>query len=328
MYESPFHLNEVEGWMLGVRLFRLPLAVLMLMAAPAAYAADCETPTDSAEQLRCASADLRVSDQEINKTYQALRALLSADEQRMLRDEQRAWLRMRDQTCALDRSISDREQWFKALEAAPLKLTCVIRYTQERNKRLTAWLAQRTASATNAAGGGGTGASSASSPAAPPPPASAAATGSGSDTGTYEIFSKTKPVSGRWYFEVEVQPAAIAKRAEMALTLAVDQVKGAGGGWLYQIRRADAKRDPSVIVIGIAIDLDDGFMYLSHQGYWEAAPGTVGGLAIKPRLQTVAVVGGSVDMTELLQLGLIKANFGERPFQKAPPPGYRAMAES
>jgi uncharacterized protein YecT (DUF1311 family) len=310
-----------------LKLLRVPLTVLLLGTVPAA-SADCETPVDAAEQLRCASAELRTSDQEINKTYQALRGLLGADEQLALRDEQRAWLRLRDQTCALDRSISDREQWFQALEAAPLKLTCVIRYTQARNKRLATWLAQRAAPAPDATGGGGTGASSTASPPAPPPPASAAATGYGSDSGTYEIFGKTKPVAGRWYFEVEVLPVAIAQRAEMALTVAVDQVKGPGGGWLYQIRRAEAKRDPYMVVIGIAIDLDEGFMYLRRQGYWPVAPGAVGGLPIKPRLQTVAVVGGSVDMTALLELGLIKTNFGERPFQNAPPPGYQAMAGS
>ena len=121
-------------WLCGVLL---STTVILMVIGPAR--AECDAPVDEAEQLRCASAELRASDQHINRLYGELRAKLDPENQKQLLNEQRAWLRSRDDACNLDRRISDREEWFRALEATPAKMTCVIRFTTGRNKRLSDW---------------------------------------------------------------------------------------------------------------------------------------------------------------------------------------------
>ena len=299
------------------------LFALLLTGAGPAWA-DCDNPADNQEQVRCASAELRTSDREINDLYGRLRAVLPGDEQATLKAEQRAWLRLRDEACVLDRRISDRELWFQALEADPRKMTCVIRFTTERNKRLATWLKLVNDAA------GGAAAAPAGTPASPPqkppapPPASAAATGVGIDDGIYEIFSHVTHTTGKWYFEVSVESSAIARQVEMAITLGVVQDGKENSGWLVRLPRSLAVEELPPLVLGVAVDLDSGFLYGRSNSGWPVQPGAVGGVAIKPRLATLSVLGGTVDLTPLLKAGLIKPNFGERTFQYELPPGYRA----
>lgn len=300
------------------------VAGLFMAIAPSAWA-DCELPADSSEQLRCASAELRATDHQINEVYGNLRTTLSTDGQLTLRNEQRAWLRMRDQVCALDRSINDRELWFKVLESDPLKMTCVIRFTTERNKRLRTWLEGLDKSAlaepVRAA------AEPPKVPPAAPPPAPPAATGAGIDEGVYEIYAPVMRSTGKWYFELEFQPSQLGQRAEMAVTLGVAQQRARGAGWMMRIGRNEATMNLGAQAFAVAVDLDEGFAYFRAGSGWEVEPGSAGGVEIKPRLPTRPFVGGTVDLTPMLAAGLFKANFGDRPFRHTIPAGYKAYSD-
>ncbi len=311
---------------------------VLMVAYPAL--AECDAPVDEAEQLRCASAELRASDQRINRLYGELRAKLDQESQKQLLNEQRAWLRSRDDACNLDRRISDREEWFRALEATPAKMTCVIRFTTGRNKRLSDWEEALTVERTEEP--------TSSVPPAPPPPESApeppalhpppppvttrmASTHANCPNFTPEdgdaIYSCSTIItrrSGKWYFELDVKAGLIAQQREIALDYGLAQSEApGGGGWLMHIRHPLAARSDLVYYIGVAIDLDEGFIYTSFQGEWRARPGQVGGFPIKPRIYSIGRIGGSSDLRPLLEQGLVRMNSGEQPFRYAMPDGYR-----
>lgn len=330
------------GGIMRFWLHRAALSVACFLTIGAPAWANCDTPADEGEQLRCASAELRASDQRINRLYGELRAKLDQEGQKQLLIEQRAWLRGRDDACNLDRRISDREGWFRALEATPAKMTCVIRFTTGRNKRLSDWLDALNVEKTEEA--------AAPVPPAPPPPAPVPepsppapptpppavttrmpSTHANCPNFTPEdgdaIYSCTTIItrqSGKWYYELEVKAGMIAQQREMALDYGLAQSEApGGGGWLMHIRRPWATQSDLVFYIGVAIDLDDGFIYTSFQGQWRAKPGQVGGFPIKPRIYSVGRIGGSSDLRPLLDQGLVRMNSGEQPFRYAIPDGYR-----
>ncbi len=83
---------------------------------------------------------------------------------------------------------------------------------------------------------------------------------------------------GKWYFEVWVDRGSIAALGDMLLMMGVstgDQIYAR----MINIRRSQASATP--IAFAFAIDLDNGFAYTRVNGQWEAAPGSVGGAAVK-----------------------------------------------
>lgn len=326
------------------RLYCVILSTIGLLTVGGPSWADCDSPVDEAEQLRCASAELRVSDQHINRLYGDLRAKLDQEGQKKLQIEQRAWLRGRDDACNLDRRISDRDEWFRALEATPSKMTCVIRFTAERNDRLMDWLKAVTAEKREEE------TASATSPEPPPPPAplsepkppapaptplpvpgAMASTSSNcpnfiveDGNAAYACDTIITRRSGKWYFEIEIKVGQIAQEREMALDYGVAQSAApGGGGWLMHIRRSMAAQSDLIYHIGVAVDLDEGFIYSRFQGQWRVNPGNVGGFPIKPRIYSIGRLGGSSDMRPLVDKGLIRMNSGQQPFRYAVPDGYQ-----
>lgn len=318
------------------------LAIGFLMVSRPVWA-DCDFPVGEAEQLRCASAELRASDQHINSLYSELRAHLGQEGQKQLLVEQRAWLLGRDHACNLDRRISDRDEWFRALEMTPAKMTCVIRFTNERNRHLSDWLNAITEEKPETKPD----VTPAAAPPAPPPPLEVPPPAAPAPSAPPLPFSMQPTYascpnfeiqdgnaiyacntiisrrSGKWYFELEVKAGLIAQQCEMALDYGVLQAEPPGGGWLMHIRRSLAAEGDLVYFIGIAVDLDEGFIYTMFQGVWRAKPGEVGGFPVKPRIYTVGRMGGSSDLRPLLQKGLIRLNSGEQPFHYPVPEGYR-----
>jgi uncharacterized protein YecT (DUF1311 family) len=71
----------------------------------------------------------RGSDSTINGTYVELMKSLSPENRTKLRYEQRAWLKIRDQTCGITWSKGDREAWFRDHYQ---KTVCVVRLTSAR----------------------------------------------------------------------------------------------------------------------------------------------------------------------------------------------------
>ena len=76
---------------------------LCLAASLSAQAADgaprCKRDGNTQEMKVCAMNDYKVADRRLNKVYKALMAATPEARKTSLRDEQRAWLNMRDPTC-------------------------------------------------------------------------------------------------------------------------------------------------------------------------------------------------------------------------------------
>jgi uncharacterized protein YecT (DUF1311 family) len=104
---------------------------MAFFASYAAIAQNCgDLPTQS-EMNQCAAADYANVDRELNRIYGDYRSRLSEDQQRQLRESQRAWIRFRDSSCAYESS------GVKGGSVYPLILnSCLANMTRTRIRQL------------------------------------------------------------------------------------------------------------------------------------------------------------------------------------------------
>src|SRR4030065_724733 len=77
------------------------LSIAMLIAGTSsAVMPECRS-NDDASLANCHTLDIWTTDQKINQVYQELMARYSESEKKVLRDEQRSWLQMRNNVCHL-----------------------------------------------------------------------------------------------------------------------------------------------------------------------------------------------------------------------------------
>jgi hypothetical protein len=77
-------------------------------------------------------------------------------------------------------------------------------------------------------------------------------------------------------------------------------------------------------VIGMAIDLDNGKLYLAENGKWRATPGSLEGSDLqRGQHHSIAVNTPGRLLSSFLRLGAVRINTGNQPFQFATPPGYQ-----
>lgn len=67
--------------------------------------APCREPASNSETTVCFISASKAADEKLNKTYQLIRAVLSSDEQKDLREAQHVWLKFRDATCSAERNL-------------------------------------------------------------------------------------------------------------------------------------------------------------------------------------------------------------------------------
>jgi uncharacterized protein YecT (DUF1311 family) len=82
-------------------VFALIAVTLILALTPSGVRAQCDNPKTSAQRAQCVGDELRGSDRTINRVYGDLMKSLSPDDRVTLRDDQRAWIKMRDENCGL-----------------------------------------------------------------------------------------------------------------------------------------------------------------------------------------------------------------------------------
>jgi uncharacterized protein YecT (DUF1311 family) len=254
--------------------------------------------TEVAEYLE---AELRESDAKINESYRALMKQLGEPARSDLRGEQRAWLRNRDQACALDSQEKSRERWFRTILKDPKKTVCVVRFTRARTAQLDDMLADHSAAV------------------------DPEAQDELANNALYEVFSERSSNQGKWYFEVFLNGGEIARQAETAAVVAFSS-DNARHGTLLNFRKRDVGTAPTIV--GLAIDLDNGELYRRFDGAWEAAPGSAEGEDIKFGQSYRAEVSTSVALDRLIDADLIKVNFGEQAFTYDIPAGYRPVDSS
>ncbi|MGC4028409.1 MAG: lysozyme inhibitor LprI family protein [Steroidobacteraceae bacterium] len=289
------------------RLFA-PLLPLILLSAPLHAQApppDCAAPQTRDALSRCAARELRESDARINVLYSALMKKIDASARQSLRSSQRDWIRDRDVHCYVSSSETDRERWYMSVAQDPRVASCVTDETRYRIATLEAMNEGR------------------------PPPTRAEflqsrtavsqmATTIPDSQGNPRM--PTRHIEGKWYFEVAVDRQAVAQQGPL------DVMAGfATGeefiGTMHRIRVSD--RGP--LIIGCAIDLDNGMVYIRENGSWKGKdPGSNLGAAVKLGREYSAQVRGSERIDLLLASGAIKANFGGTPFVYPAPDGYNS----
>ena len=294
-------------------------AVVMMSAASVAHA-DCASDGTDEAAKNCVAQDLRDSDKRINAVYKLLMSSLDDAGKLSLRDEQRAWLKTRDQICSLNNKESDREKWLEAILADKQKTVCVVRYTFARVSELDRQLKQKAP------------AKMAEAPTAPAAPQWSANTGEQAALPAYLMFlddgyktrSGTSHQGGRWYLEVTIDRGHMAELGDAVLTPGFYSAKS-GVMHMISIRHTQAGMGP--IVVGLALDLNDGFAYFHRDGQWKVQPGQTGAVAIPANVAYAAGIDGSCEVKELIRRGLVKVNVGQQPFQFPTPAGYRAWGD-
>jgi uncharacterized protein YecT (DUF1311 family) len=302
-----------------MRMMRWAMAAVSVLAATPTLA---QPASDSGETAGLAQ-DLRDSDKRINAVYKTLMEGLDEAGKKSLRDAQRGWLKARDKECSLDTKESDREKWLQAILTDPSKTVCVVRYTYQRVTQLDTQLkGQANAPAADLP----------SAPQAPVLPPAAAGQGAGPvpagltyvDDG-YALQSTAQRTTGKWYLELWVDPAGIAALGDVVLS-PVFHSPEVNTGRMITIRRKQANAEP--VTLGLAIDLDNGFVYMRVNGAWQNQPGQVSPLQVKLGRPYSFLLNGSSEVRELVRRGLIKVDLGDTPFRYAMPDGYRPYSGS
>ena len=286
------------------------LSAFAFLSAGMTYA-QCDNPKTDAARAECIKTELKGSDSTINRTYVELMKSLSLEDRTALRNEQRAWLKTRDQACGITWSKGDREAWFADLLKDYQKTVCVVRLTNARVQALEGYQkANKVEPAANAA------------PAA----------GSGGEL-IYDLQSNEPKNKGKWYFEVKVDGAAIQKLAEVTLFIGVEQSQpeqgaanenGQASGSFVMIRRNN--KTPDSGTLGFAVDLDNGKLYTSQDGAWEGGgPGTAGGIDLLKGRTYKAYLSSSSAVNSFLQAHALEINYGARAFLYHAPGGYKPL---
>jgi uncharacterized protein YecT (DUF1311 family) len=284
--------------------------------------AECGGGNSDADIRNCLAQELRDSDQRINAVYKAILARRDEGGKVSMRDQQRAWLKQRDQTCGLDTKESDRERWLQAILADQAKTVCVVRFTFYRVGVLNDMLKQS----------GGTVDDAAAAPSAPkmapasadPPPNAGAVVYR--DEG-YQLQSAIAHDKGKWYYEMRIDNGGIAALGDVLLTSGFAAEMMAGGGVVHLFNIRHTRTDAAPVLVGWAIDLDNGVASVRSNGIWNTPPGSAGSSELKLNRPYVAFLEGSSPLEPLVQRGLLSLNLGEKPFAYALPDGYRPFSE-
>ncbi len=279
--------------------------------AASATRAQCDNPKTDAARGECIKAELKASDGVINTTYVELMKSLTPEDRTALRNQQRAWIKMRDQACGITWSKGDREAWFEDLLKDYQKTVCVVRLTTARVEELGNY-------------------QKANKVAPPADPAPAA--GSEGEL-VYDLQNKEPKTKGKYYFEVKVDGPAIQKVAEVTFFVGVIQSapeqgaaneNGQASGSFVMIRRHN--RNPDCSTLGFAVDLDNGKLYASQDGAWDGgAPGSAGGIDLLKGRTYTAYLSSSSAVNAFLKAHSLDPNYGDRAFVYHMPDGYRAL---
>jgi uncharacterized protein YecT (DUF1311 family) len=286
------------------------LATFAILVASATRA-QCGNPKTDAARAECIKTELKGSDSTINRTYVELMTSLSPENRTTLRNQQRAWLKTRDETCGITWSKGDREAWFRDLLVDYQKTVCVVRLTSERVEALGSYQKSNSVA-----------------------PAANAVPAAGPDGElVYDMQSNEPKTKGKWYFEVKVDGAAIQKLAEVTLFIGVEQSQpeqgaanenGQATGSFVMIRRNN--KTPDSGTLGFAVDLDNGKLYTSQDGAWEGGgPGTAGGSDLLKGRTYKAYLSSSSAVNPFLKAHALDLNYGDRAFLYHVPDGYKPL---
>lgn len=94
----------------------------------------CKPDGTQQEMNQCAYQDYQVADKQLNQVYKKTLATLNAERQRLLRDEQRTWLKARDPACKAESIDSEGGSMWPLVFYG-----CLQERTVQRTKAIAAW---------------------------------------------------------------------------------------------------------------------------------------------------------------------------------------------
>jgi len=286
--------------------------VFLLTLAPVSVtqAKECDRPQTSEEVARCLGNELRQSDVKINDIYQQLMVSFDETGRKRLRDEQRAWLKERDEVCILDRRETNREKWLLETLKDYRKTVCVTRYARFRTAELEKLFAnQKLAQAK------------------PNDPSSQSP--QKTEQSKYQIVSPSIRNHALWYFDVTVNARDIARLGLNALWMGCWEGKtNTSVGTLVQVR--DVKGASGNLRYGFALDLDVGRLYISVDGAWpNGEPGSMRGVPAQAGGEYKCGAESTTPIGPLIERGLLNVNYGiPHSFPYHIPSGYLAFDAS
>ena len=95
--------------------------------------APCRNVVVTAEMAQCFDRARKDADQELNRAYVEIRAVLAPKDRQNLEDAERAWLKYRDATCAAERDL-----YAGGTGSFPAHLACLEEETRLRTSDLRA----------------------------------------------------------------------------------------------------------------------------------------------------------------------------------------------
>lgn len=298
-------------------------------------ASKCETNVgDEDARIRCAMANLRLTDSRLNAEYGDLKSKLKGGEVAGLTETQRTWIRTRDQSCQLARNIRDRDAWLEYVAASSLRTTCVIAATNTRIGELERLrrqvdgifvLAEVEPSVDQPQVLGG------------------AAEADAAASADLLLRSVHAQRAGRHYFEIVIDEAGAGDANANIIARISDGKRWTGVG--HDIKARDLVlrlgltdsirivggemgdlRLPK-LVLGMAVDFDSRRLYWHRDGVWQdgAMPGSGRGIPIEPAGEVFAELASTVPLSRLSAMGIVQPNFGAAPFSGYQPAGYRGF---
>ncbi len=240
----------------------------------------------------------------MNIAYQRAMSALGEKERLTLKHAQRAWIKERDTACGLDEHQTDRELWYQDVLHDYRKAVCATHYEADRTAELN---------------GLPTGGSS-------PAPAVARAPDISQAPGRYNVFWEFPVRTGRWYFEVTIDRSKISVTDPTVVWWGCRRDRTSIGS-LTRVHVTDTNEP--IQHGGIALDLVAGKLYVRKDGLWvEGAPGSSGGSDVTPGQPYQCGVETTVELTPLIEQGLVRVNFGDSNFEYALPSGYAPLSSA
>src|SRR6266436_5456643 len=219
-----------------IALVALPL---LLALTPSGARAQCDNPKTSVQRAQCVGDELRGADRTINRVYGDLMKSLSPADRLTLRNDQRSWLKMRDQNTV-----------------------CVVRLTNDRVQTL--YDSQKSNAVLT---------SPAPAVASDSAPVYDLFTHEPKAKGKWYFEIRVDEPAIQRLAEATFSTGVVQAVADEAAT----NERGGSYGSLITIRRID--KNVELYTLGYALDLDNGKLYISINGEWDGgAPGSSGGL--------------------------------------------------
>lgn len=279
----------------------LMLLALFFVQQVRATGAECDGVDRDDSHAECLLAALEKADAALNQAWKGRLAEAISVRKASLQKSQLAWLRTRNLNCVLPEGLDKNSDWLEKVAKSPRMAICVLRETRQRANELDRVSVPE---------------------------------GSVRYSALRDFIRLAPPVrtSGKWYFEITIDRAAVARdqRAldpsarilwptDFWIGCAVPQSEDNFGVELSVPPDDRGARQ----TIGVAIDVDSGQIHYQRDGLWlrggdsAREPRNIG--AAKP---FVCGLSATADVHGLIKAGHLEANFGEQPFKHAPLPGF------